>query len=250
MPTTDESKQIMKEFKAVFEKVRAMIFRQISTENFATYTSKRLGDFITELDYQAYKRYRKLARKHRMLLCCEEHVREVGEEDPDEYRYFMILDSIDGTVNMTASLPFGVNMAFGRIKHSQKEFRLKDIEGVFVADYLTEKTFSWIKGRKPSVSPPQFRTGAFKKTTMHDRIYEIPDEVSYTLLGDESAKKRQKNLLDAFRIIFPESQRRAIDCTGLRMLEVAEGNLIAYGDLERSHRNLGYNPIDQVPIGI
>jgi len=41
-------------------------------------------------------------------------------------------------------------------------------------------------------------------------------------------------LLDRFRDLFPKCQRRAIDCTGLRILEVADKNLIAYGDLRQA----------------
>ena len=108
--------------------------------------------------------------------------------------------------------------------------QVKDIEGVFVANYLTLKTFSWIKGEETEISLPQFKGGVFKKTKMHERIYEVPDEISYTLRGDKFARKRQKTIIEAFRKIFPDSQRRAIDCTGLRMLEISDGNLLAYGD--------------------
>lgn len=59
-------------------------------------------------------------------------------------------------------------------------------------------------------------------------LFEVPDEKSY--IRDMAGKQRQEKLLEIFRRVFPSIQRRALDCTGLRMLAVVDRNLRAYGD--------------------
>ncbi len=75
-----------------------------------------------------------------------------------------------------------------------------------------------------------------QRTTQKALCYEVPDEISYTDKDDKDAPMRQHRILQAFRTIFPNVQNRIIDCTGLRMLEVADGNLRAYADVRRATR--------------
>lgn len=239
MAEANELRQIMKDIQSAFEKARNEIFESIRKVRWAQETT-RLGDLRCELDVMAFKIYmRHLKKKYKMLFYCEEEEKQIQRVRPDDHRYFAILDSIDGTVNMLFDLPFGVNIAFGAVEKTRNDFKIGDIEGVFVADYLTKKAFKWINGGTVQVDPPRFQGGAFTKTqeTMgrphiigNRRVYEVPDEVSYVGRGNPSGKERQEMLLRAFRSVFPGAQRRAIDCTGLRMLEILNENLFAYGD--------------------
>jgi hypothetical protein len=135
---------------------------------------------------------------------------------------------------MVSNLTFGVNIAFGRINKG-KDFTFGDIQCVIVSDYLTQKTFSWLEGETPVIllanySPSKIWHGSPVKS----EIYEIPDEKSYTSPKYPIGVIRQRHLLDIFRQVFPSAQRRAIDCTGLRLLECACDNLSAYGDVRRA----------------
>ena len=154
-----------------------------------------------------------------------------------DYKYLLILDPIDGTVNMFSNLPFGVNIAFGSISPQQRTFKIGNIKCVFIADYLTKKAFKWIHGESPEIIPPQFDGKAFQKNKKEKAfVYEVPDESSYLEKDNQSGKIRQEKLLEVFRHIFPKVQRRAIDCTGLRIAEIADRNLVAYGDLREAGR--------------
>jgi fructose-1,6-bisphosphatase/inositol monophosphatase family enzyme len=228
--------EIMSAFERAFYKAREHLFKKISERPFKTEALRR-GDFFCKLDGDVYSIYRKVAEKYKMLVFCEEDCTQKEIMDLYDYKYLLILDPIDGTVNMFSNLPFGVNIALGSISPQQRTFKIGNIECVFIADYLTKKTFKWINGERPEIIPPQFDGKAFQKNKKEKAfIYEIPDESSYLEKDNQSVKMRQVKLLEVFRNIFPKVQRRAIDCTGLRIAEIADGNIVAYGDLREAGR--------------
>lgn len=237
MSDTKIIQNLLKEFEAAFKKAKVKIIKGLPKIRQNMFNGKRLGDQITALDTDVCKIYDEWAKESRVLLISEERVNSTQIVRSEAAKYIGILDSIDGTVNMVShNLPFGVNMALGHINQSENSFKIGDIEGVFVADYLTEKTFKWCKGTKTVIIPPKGIANDHKlaRVTANAPCYEIPDEVSYTYKDDKESPMRQYRILKAFRAIFPDTQRRAVDCTGLRMLEIADGNLLAYADVRRA----------------
>ena len=171
-----------------------------------------------------------------MLLVCEEQTTRSLIINSKDYDYLLIIDPIDGTKNMTVGLPFGVNAAFGSIP-TGRDFTIGDLQGVFIGDYLTKKQFTWIIGSTPHINRPEYSPSEKWENFPGERnIYEIPDEHSYLPSDYPEGERCQKNLLDLFRTLFPDCQRRAIDSTGLRLIEIADNNLFAYGDVRRATR--------------
>lgn len=231
MSQSNNNEKIILDFKKTFNKVKEHVRKKISEAMPTIWASDRLGDVISELDIYANTEYGKFAKRNNMYMYSEE-----GLKIPQKnFKYLLIIDVIDGTVNMLSNLPFGVNMAFIKIGDNQSTFRIRDIEGVCITNYSTEECFEWFNGQgKKSYKPISKWSKTTKGVLEVSKVYEVPDEISYVEHGDEAAPLRQTQILKAFRTIFPESQRRAIDCTGLRMLEVTNGGLIAYGDWRRA----------------
>jgi fructose-1,6-bisphosphatase/inositol monophosphatase family enzyme len=236
MPYSDKIQNLLEEFEAAFKEARVKIINELPKVRQKMWKGSRLGDFITTLDTTVCEIYTKWAKKSGVLLISEERADSTQTVRSGATKYIGILDSIDGTVNMVSNLPFGVNMALGHITPAKNSFKIGDIEGVFVADYLTEKTFKWCKGTKPVIIPPKGIANGHELAmdTANAPCYEVPDEVSYTHKDDKDSPMRQHRILQALRYIFPEAQRRSVDCTGLRMLEMADGNLLAYADVRRA----------------
>jgi fructose-1,6-bisphosphatase/inositol monophosphatase family enzyme len=228
--------EIMDAFERAFIESREHLFNEIAVNPWKS-EARRSGDIRSKLDGDVYENYKHVAQQYKMLIFCEEDYAEIENMNLHEYDYLLILDPIDGTVNMFSNLPFGVNIGFGSIVPEQHDFKIKNIEGVFVGDYLSRKIFKWIYGSDPQVIPPQFDGRAFQKSKRERAfVYEVPDESSYLDMDAQSARRQQEELLGLFRYVFPKAQRRAIDCTGLRMLDIADGNLLAYGDLRGEAR--------------
>ncbi len=228
----DKTLQILKEFENSYEEARSYIFKHIGDDDTWKTKSQRNGDWFTQHDRDIYNIYQQFAKNYNMLVLSEEDWDQIEKENAYRFDYLLILDSIDGTVNLMSNLLSGVNMAFGPIKKDQSDFRIGDIKGVFVTDYLNRKSFRWHYGGKPSIFPPKYDGEEFKKSEHeHALIYELPDEASYALKNNINGIKKQEELLKIFKVLFKGIQRRAIDCTGLRMLEVSDKQLVAYGDL-------------------
>ena len=236
--SSDESKNlsycaILREFDRAFEEARRHIAARIS-EPSEVEAGERGQDWKPKIDPEVAERfYLPIAKANRMMLVTEERsiASPVGFGDSD---YVLVLDSVDGSVNMYGGLPFGVNVAFG--KTVNPAFRIDDIERVFVGDYFSGKKYVWTKELGLEVVHPTMAGLTFRKhESMASDIFEVPDEASYIPPEDGQAVERQQRLLSAFREAFGgDCQRRAIDCTGLRMMEVYDRNLIAYGDVRRA----------------
>jgi hypothetical protein len=235
-------KSIYNEFTYAFKEAREYVFANINKKDFII-EDQRSGDCTTALDSEVYEKfYKPIAVKYNMVLICEES-NPYGESiNTKGQEYILILDPIDGTKNMMFGLQFGVNIAFGKIP-SSGGFNLNHIKCVYIADYLSMKSFSWIQGDNSEISPPIYspnlKWGRYKAKS---NIYEVPDSKTYIDSNYPEGEHNQNNLLKLFSKLFKELhkenkiQRRAIDCTGLRLLEVADNNLFAYGDVRRATR--------------
>ena len=155
MSDTEIIQNLLKEFEAAFKKAKVKIIKELPTIRQSMWKGTRLGDIITVLDTTVCKIYEKWAKKNGVLLISEENAGSTQMAQSGTAKYIGILDSIDGTTNMASGLTFGVNMALGRITPTENSFKIGDIESVFVADYLTEKTFKWRKGTKPVTFHPK-----------------------------------------------------------------------------------------------
>lgn len=232
---------ILAEFENAFSKeARSLIIHKISDDIYKK-EGPRIGDILTELDDLVYKTYEPIAKRNRMLILSEENsdilVSYISASELNEYKYLLILDSIDGSVNMLNNLVFGTNIAFGTINHDKKKFTIGDIEAVFVAEFLSKRAFKWIKGSHPIIQPAVYEGEKWRKNrTLSAQVFEVPDSKSYETPSYTERIIYQERLLKLFRSIFKGKQRRAVDCTGLRMLEICEKNILAYGDVRGATR--------------
>lgn len=251
MSQTSELLTIMKDLENAYVKARKHILKRLP-EHIPKFKATRYGDFNTPLDSEVYEIYANEVEHHNMLIYCEEDEKDkdgsIDESIAEDHEYFMLLDPIDGTVNLFSNLTCGVNIALGRIGKNSTVFTIGDIQAVFVADYVTGKKFTWVQGGKMDIRPPKIEGVELRK---HEKcpalIFEMPDAASYLFPDDKQGMNRQRRLLSIFYELFRkmenwEVQRRAIDCTGLRMLEVADKNSVAYADVRGATR-----PWDTVP---
>ena len=231
-----EINSIHNEFVDAFNSSREYLFKN-SHKFIRKRKGKRQGDWYLDKDKEVFGFYEKIAKKHKMLMLCEEDWAQLENEKINGFKYLLILDSIDGSINMLSNLPFGVNIAFGPIVNNSRDFCIKDIKSVFIANYLTSQQYHWVEGSQIGIEPPNFDGQYFNKSTQEQPlVFEIPDEKSYISIVEASENIDQYELLEIFRSVFSECQRRAIDCTGLRMLEICKSNIIAYGDLRGATR--------------
>jgi len=234
---TQELMDITVELMDAFSKARKYLFASIATSGWHK-GGRRRGDGTSAHDPAVFLQfYHPIAEKHGMLVVCEEAVSAPDQRpvlNASGHERVLILDPIDGTRNMMEAMTFGVNMAFGRLRPSH-DFTLGDIEGVLVYDYRTRKGFRWIKGQPAFVRSPTYGDYLpWRNFPAESQVYEVPDERSYVSPEYPQGEQCQENLLQLFRTLFPNAQRRAVDCTGARLLEVADGNLLAYGDVRRA----------------
>lgn len=245
MKTNSPDKQIqliLDDLVDAYKKARKYLFSNISKSNFST-QDQRSGDCTTALDPAVYEIYfNPIVKKYNMVLICEEsnpYNRQIDIKGKD---YLLIIDPIDGTKNMMSGLPFGVNIAFGKLPTAEN-FTIGNIQCVFVANYLTMKSFIWTQGCNgriiPAKYPDNLEWGHFPGSC---NIFEVPDSKSYIEPDYPEGERRQNILLNALYQYYNEAykatniQRRAIDTTGLRILEIADNNLFAYGDIRRATR--------------
>jgi fructose-1,6-bisphosphatase/inositol monophosphatase family enzyme len=225
---------ISRDLLAAFREARQYLFANIHKKIW-TKVRERSGDETYAFDEEVFEQfYRKAADNYKMLLVCEETCQEPSRLDSRGLKYALIIDPIDGSKNMVSNLTFGVNIAFGELK-KQQDFRIGDIQGVIIADYLTQKVFLWNEGAKTEVFEAVYdQPNKWSKSPIRSNLFEVPDEKSYVDPSYKDGPREQLKLLRKFRAAFPKSQRRAIDCTGLIMLEVTQNNLIAYGDVRHA----------------
>ncbi|HTV46983.1 MAG TPA: hypothetical protein VMG59_00935 [Phycisphaerae bacterium] len=227
------AKNLMSEFHNAYNEARKYLFNNIGTMTSRLFPGDRFGELIPIIDFTVSEIYGKVAKRHGMLIISAEQ-QDITEKQCEAGQRLLILNPIDGTINMRSGLSFGVNIAFGEIPKNG-QFIFQDIQGVFIADYLTTESFCWINGQKCKITPPQYDGIQFRKPIGHvSDVYEIPDEKSYTPRNYPEGMKRQSLLLKKFRHCFNSAQRRAIDQTGLRMLQVLTDNLVAYGDVRHA----------------
>lgn len=229
----EKTQQICNELKIAVDKCSEII-ENLFSKNLDFGPTNRGGDIETLIDTKTYEEYAKVAKKHNMYIIADEKDRKlcIETKNLDQYNYVIIIDPLDGTCNLFSNLTFGANIAFGQVRNSS--FRIKDIDCVIVVDYWSEKTYHWIRGKELKCIQPKFRKKKHEKYRDKDAfLYEIPDEVSYAFRTRRKGIREQTTLLKIFRKTFPDQfyQRRAIDCTGIRMLEVFDNNLRAYGDV-------------------
>ncbi len=235
-----ELKRIANDFIEGFIEARNAILPNLTNYN-AWDDKERGGDQQIDADDVAWEIFSKIASKHNML-CISEKDNPKESEDILKYKYFLLMDPVDGSVNAVHNLPFAANFAFGRIKRS--DFLIRDIEVVLVIDYLNQKRFSWFVGESPTIIPPQIDGKPGKPLVHHGKptVFEAPDAESYAIEGSNGAT-RQRNLTRILRKVFDKKvQRRAIDCSGIRLLEIADHHLLGYGDIRGVTR-----PWDTIP---
>ena len=157
-----------------------------------------------------------------------------------DYDSVLVIDPLDGTRNMVSGLPFGLNVAWGRVNgRTREEFTIGDLEVALVGDYLRGVVAAWTKGRGMLYArvTRDWKLVDWVRHNADPLVYEVPDEHSHILAHPKGAA-RQRRLLEVFRELFPSDkyQRRAVDSTGLRMAGVATTELAAYGDVRSVNR--------------
>jgi class 3 adenylate cyclase len=231
---------IGKELLSKFTEARSAVLPNLT--NYGAWDDKeRKADQQIDADDTAWNFFKETAKKYNML-CLSEKDNPSETTDIHKYKYFLLMDPIDGSVNAVHNLPFGANFAFGRIKHSN--FLIRDIEAVLVMDYLSQKKFIWYIGKQPMIVPPYVDGKPTKPldNPCNPVVFETPDADSYSKEGS-NGPTRQRNLTRVMRQTFKKPvQRRAIDCSGLRPLEIADFHLIGYGDIRGATR-----PWDTIP---
>ncbi len=230
----DKIRKILLKFEGAFREARQ--FALALPFDLERRMTDRHGDFASEMDDFLFENvYRPVAEEYGMTILCEEQTGPITDgiplSDIRDHDYLLLLDSVDGTVNMLAGLPFGVNIAFGRLKGKLDEFTIGDLDAVLVAEYQSGIVFHWMTGEKPCISLDTAGVNlSIPDTGNPPPLFEVPDERSYLREDFPEGGKRQERLLEVFRNVYSDCQRRAIDCTGLRMLEVMTGHLVAYGE--------------------
>jgi fructose-1,6-bisphosphatase/inositol monophosphatase family enzyme len=246
--------EIFSTLKRVFTDARNLFFSNLAGEGVAAETG-RVGDCEIPLDLALENLYRHKIQDLGGTLYAE------GCAEPmpvsGDFPLIFILDPLDGTVNALSGMRCGVSIAFGVLEG--ETFTIGDIQGVMIADYLTGRMFSWYQDGEPRITPARYWPDEFDTSTVSHqvkrpatpparhhtgelntpdlcRLFEVPDSLAYAPTGKKNRVTEQENLLAAFREVFPDCQRRAIDCTSLQMLEPLAGNLAAYGDLRQQAR--------------
>jgi len=228
------TEKLLEQFVSAFEECRRYLF-ECSHAGLGVHKGQRVGDKKTLHDFELLRLYKEEVDADRLLFWAEEDVPDFNTTQLRDYEYLVIIDPLDGTNNMLGNLPFGVNVAFGRIKQNHGDFTIGDLKGAFVADYLSKRKYMWCDGKTPRVDPPLLDgKHLFDIPEQSASIFEVPDEYSYNPPDYPLSRQRQVEVLRALRMQFPNLQRRAVDVTGLRMLDVMGDGIIAYADFRRA----------------
>ena len=218
-----------------FENCRNYLFEEIGARS-----PIRRGlrtDMILPQDSDLLEKYKNAVKDCGMLILAEEDEPDCSTTNLGDYDYLLILDPLDGTINMLGNLRCGVNIAFGTIRKNHGDYLIGDLEAVFVADYLSKQSFRWSIGKVKNINPPKFDGRPFQT---HDKIaapiFELPDEYSYLEKDPDTYSAKQYRLHAVFRTLFRDYQRRAVDVTGLRLLDMLSGSIVAYGDFRWATR--------------
>jgi len=171
---------IFNDISILHKQAKQYIFSNIKYDQWKRKTD-RLGDLTTKLDGKVSDIYKKYSDDNHIMMYSEESSNNGDNLDLNNFDYLLIIDSIDGTVNMLSNLMFGVNIALIPINANFRNICIKDIEMVFVTDYRSDKSYQWKKGERTKILHPKYNSKTFKKCIKDiSKVFEIPDEYSYT----------------------------------------------------------------------
>jgi fructose-1,6-bisphosphatase/inositol monophosphatase family enzyme len=175
------------------------------------------GDIVTRMDRTVHDSVIRYFQENGISAVV---LGEEGSYSSDQPQLAILIDEIEGTQNAVNGLDYGINIAVAKYK---PQLKVKDLEAAVVVNLRIDKTFVGEKGRVYVIDNGVERDLAAKETD----IYETPSAEAYTVT--ENQRARQKALIEIF-VKKLGNQPRSIDATGTRLVEVADGNIGAYGD--------------------